>query len=251
MDLGTAAPRSADGRSPGGSAPCATRSSSDVPRSFSPIVALSLVLPPHVLRSLHGVPADDVRRGAEGVDMKRRNNHGDDFRRKIRRAQKLNDDISIALDELEFEYSMRDGDAPEAGASRCDARQMMLARRVQVAFKPDGTASVTIDDFVPFSVPPTLALLLQVLAKDTGTTNGNGNEDPLVAWKPFKEVVSAMRLLPGSKKFTEGALKQDIHRLRGILSLRRFGALLQTNRRLRAYRIAVLRSIQPALTSPL
>ncbi len=250
MDLGTAASGCADERPQGGAAPGATRSSSFVPRSFSPVVALPLVPPPRGPGSLHDVPADGIRRGAEEVDMKRRKNNGDDRRKKFRRAQKLNDEVSIALDELEQEIFGRDGDAPEAVASRRDARQLTLVRRVQVAFKPDGTASVAVDEFVPFDLPPTLALLLQVLAKDTGTTNGNGNDDPVVPWKPFKDVVSAMRLLPGCKNFTESALKQDIHRLRGILSLRRFGDLLQTNRRLRAYRFAVLRSTQPATTSP-
>jgi hypothetical protein len=157
---------------------------------------------------------------------------------KLRKAQAMNDDVGIKLDELQ--YILAEGGVLD-GIARCRApQQLQQARKLQVMFGADGSASVAVDDLMPFSVPPVLAKLAQILAVGKGNTQVDCPEDPFVPFKSFDEIISIMAKSL-DRDFSESALKQSIHRLRKILSFHGFGGLLQTNRQKRAYRLAVRR----------
>jgi hypothetical protein len=144
----------------------------------------------------------------------RRKCNASDLIAKVKRAQALNDSISI-----------------------------------KISFEADGTASVSFDDSVPFRVPPVLAYLLQLLAMDTSCMDWIDSDDPLVPFKSYGEIAAAMTKILGDRKFTRGALRQGIHRLRKTLACHGFDGLLQTNRLRGAYRIAVRRKKNPTLAS--
>jgi hypothetical protein len=167
---------------------------------------------------------------------------GSDLIAKLQRAQTLHDDVSVTLDEIH--WMLVEGGGAGAGVPRRGSRPPQFARSLQLSFVADGTASVTIDGSLPFSLPPVLAALLQTLAGDIG--EASLSEDSLVPFKTYGEIISSMAQILGGAVFTEGALKQGIHRLRKILAFQGFAGLIQTNRRSRAYRFAVQRKASSA-----
>ena len=97
-----------------------------------------------------------------------------------------------------------------------------------------GGAWVVVNEFHKFPLSPKLARLLEVLAADDGRCT-----DGSVAWKPVKEVRSAMKDHPAALPPTARAVSQLASRLRKCLD--RVGVdprLVQYSRRRQALRFA-------------
>ncbi len=164
--------------------------------------------------------------------------HGDELIHKVRKIQTMNDNVSIGLDEIE--YLIKEHGVPGAPRQPSEYPPSERAWRFQISYDDVGTASVTVNDSQPFRVPPVLAVLLDVLAQETGDANRACVEDSLVPFKTYDEILPKMTEALG-REFTERALKQAVCRLRRILERRGFAGLLQTNRLKRGYRLAVWR----------
>ncbi len=159
---------------------------------------------------------------------------------KVRIAKTLTENISIEIDKMEHKLSQ--GSAVRSCPStRSIPHPLKQVHRLQISFEADGMASAYIDDLVPFRLPPVLASLLQVLAMDTGTARALCADDPLVPYKSYEEIISNMTIMLGGRGYTKGALREGIYRLRRIMAEHDFDGLIQTNRRLGAYRLALRR----------
>ncbi len=170
--------------------------------------------------------------------MNQKNNRGE-LIGKLKRAVHLNDNIGIKLDEII--WTITEGGMTWEDPPRRDTRPFKKAHKLHISFEADGTASVTVNDLLPFQVPPVSGALLHILAMDTANTAAHRADDPLVPFKSYDEIISNMNKMLRNRKFTKNALRQGIHRLRKMLAFHGFDGLLQTNRQERAYRLAVRR----------
>lgn len=170
-------------------------------------------------------------------------------------AELLADTVSCEIARLE---RILEGGAAAGGVdARAGARASKAAGRenlrrlaeggvayVEIRPRADGLSDVRVDGGKQFTLPPTLADLLHVLA-----TSGGTSEDDLVGWKTTDEVAILLGKLSG-RRFTRHGVAQNVHRLRREL-LERGGAnpfLIQTNRR-RGLRFALRRRTEPVLSS--
>lgn len=89
----------------------------------------------------------------------------------------------------------------------------------------------------PLKLTPKVASLLLILAGDWGAS-----EDDRVGWKPFDEVLAAMRAMPGGESLSAHALCQLVYRLKEELATAGLPQeLVQWSALRRAYRFACLR----------
>jgi hypothetical protein len=129
------------------------------------------------------------------------------------------------------------------GSGRSDrhvSRHFTHAMRIRISFNADGTASVFIDNLRPFTVSPICGKLTAALAMDSGNKDEACDGDPLVPFKTVEEL-SAHMTAALNRNFTQAALKQAVYRLRRTLRLYGYDGLLQTNRKMGGYRLAVRR----------
>lgn len=106
---------------------------------------------------------------------------------------------------------------------------------VAITYEDDGAASVRINDSQPFSLPPKLGRLLEILAADTAPTPAG-----MIGWKPVAEVRQAMAAATGASPLSRRALNQLVYRLRGELGRMGFHpGLIQYNRASQALRFAL------------
>ena len=103
---------------------------------------------------------------------------------------------------------------------------------LSVTDNADGSFQVLLGAVRTGALSPLLAILIQILALDDGTS-----QDQFVSWKPIDWVIAEMRAIPGRENFNEHALSQAVYRLREILG----HDLVQTHRVNRAYRLVLLR----------
>jgi len=162
--------------------------------------------------------------------------------KKLMRIQKEHDEISIALDELGFLLQQFQ---PDDNHSR---QQMRRANSVLVTKDLDGSSKVAVDGMAPFSIPPVLAVLTQILASETGTGGWSREDDPCVPYKTVKEILERMEKILG-RPYSDGALKQAVYRMRKLMEPQACDLLVQTMRLCRGYRIAVRRRVEPALSA--
>jgi hypothetical protein len=119
-------------------------------------------------------------------------------------------------------------------------RQRDQVCRFQVSIDTDGTATVKIDEMDPFTVSPVLGRLALCLAAENGDAGTKDEVDDFVPYKSVREIVVYMKTSL-HREFTEGALKQAIHRLRKLLGFKDCRGLLQTHRQTGDYRIRLRR----------
>jgi hypothetical protein len=163
---------------------------------------------------------------------------------KIKNAQVLVENISKEIDGMKSNVTRKPPDKPNPVPKLLFSRlnQIHTLRITPGAF---GAAEVSINNHVPFSLPPNLASLLEILAADEGipgTPNGN---DPLVPFKKAYMILLDMTKILGGKQYTKHALRQSIYLLRKIMTENGFDGLIQTNRQLGAYRLALRRKQNP------
>jgi hypothetical protein len=159
------------------------------------------------------------------------------FHARIKRIQSLLDTISTKIDKIDCEFTNGAIIMP-VPPQHHEASQ---AHNLQISFENQGTAFVSINGLVPFQVSPVLAHLLQILAIDTGNTRALYANDSLVPFKSNDEIISGMMELTGGRKYTKGAARTGIYRLRKIMAREGFHGLIHTNRQLRGYRFALRR----------
>jgi len=107
---------------------------------------------------------------------------------------------------------------------------------LEIKPRPDGMADVRIDGGKRFTLPPTLADLMNALSIDNGVS-----DDDFVGWKTLREVAEYLAGQSG-RPVTKRAITQNVYRLRKEL-FDRGGVnpyLVQTNRR-RGVRFALRR----------
>lgn len=102
------------------------------------------------------------------------------------------------------------------------------AASLAITPRSDGFAEVQVDGGKLFTLPPTLAELLSILASN----RGREEEDGLVGWKTIDEIARLLEKKAG-RSFTTHAVTQQIHRLRRELFVRGRANpwLVQTHRR--------------------
>jgi hypothetical protein len=168
------------------------------------------------------------REGSPGVSTMRQNGSGDN----------MHDDFSF---DNENYNPFTAGNGMAGGHSeRHVSRNFTQAMKIRISFNADGTASVFIDNLRPFPVSPICGKLAEALAMDSGNKDAARDGDPLVPFKTVEELCAHMTAAL-NRNFTQAALKQAIYRLRRTLSSYGYGGLLQTNRKMRGYRLAVRR----------
>ena len=157
----------------------------------------------------------------------------------IRNAKSLLENISEEIDEMEHEVSER----PQEHTNPPPPPFFSLTQihKLRIVVGALGTAEVFIDDLVPFSLPPNLASLLEFLAMDDGIAGTQNGNDPLVPFKNIYWLLLNMTKILGGKPYTKHALRQSVYRLRKIMADNGFNGLIQTNRQLGAYRVALRR----------
>ena len=171
------------------------------------------------------------------------------FSLRIRRIQQLLDMIGTRIDRIDCSLTNGNitiGNPPPRQETTHSLKQ---AHDLQISFEDKGSASVSINGLVPFQVPPVPAYLLQILAIDTGNTSALFANDPLVPFKSFDEIISHMMNFAGGRKYTKDAARTGVFRLRRIMAQQGFHKLIQTNRRLGAYRFALRRKDNSTLAA--
>ncbi len=168
----------------------------------------------------------------------RRQKSGNELVTKIRRVQKIHDDVGLKLEEIELLLA-RSG---MNGTTPAQSGPVLIEPpwHLEMSFEADGGASVSVDNFVPFHLSRVLATLLYILAKDTG--DASGKDDPLVPFKDFGAVTAHMAKMLGRDRYAEKTLMTAIHRLRKALEWNGFGGLIETDKHQRAYRLAIRRT---------
>ncbi len=112
--------------------------------------------------------------------------------------------------------------------------------RFDVSMDSDGNATLGIEEKDPFVVPPVLGWLALCLAAEEGEAGPNDENDPYVPYKSTGKIIAYMQASL-ERKYTKGALRQAIHRLRDILESCDCREVLQTNQRTGDYRIRLRR----------
>lgn len=115
---------------------------------------------------------------------------------------------------------------------------------LEIKARPDGMADIRIDGGKQFTLPPTLADLMNALSIDNGLS-----DDAFVGWKTVKEIAAYLTKQSG-KPVSKRAITQNVYRLRKEL-FDRGGVnpyLVQTNRR-RGVRFALRRKPSPVIAS--
>ncbi len=162
----------------------------------------------------------------------------------IKSAKTLIANIGTVVDAIQFELSQINWDN-ENPPPKPVFRPLRQIRRLEIQPGELGGAEVSIDDMVPFYISQNLAALLEILARDAGIMISKTGGDPLVPFKNIHDIIDSMEEELGGEPLTPHALEQTICRLRNALAENGFAGLIQTNRRLRAYRIALRRKNYP------
>ena len=167
------------------------------------------------------------------------------FAKRIERIKNLVDMTITKVDVIE--YIVTNTNTPPEGPpiSQEPNHLPKEAHELQITFLESGSASVSIDGLAPFQVSPMLGHLLQALAFDTGDTNALYPDDALVPFKTYDEIIMIVTRFGGGSRYTKAAVRTGVHRLRQIMAEESFPGLIQTNRRLRAYRFALRRKALP------
>lgn len=155
--------------------------------------------------------------------------------RELEKFQKINDEVGIALDN--FQYRLKEACFPNRKSGRTKRRPLEHAHSLRLSWKPNGSATVSIDNILPFALPPVSAHLLEVLAMDR--EDADPADRPYVAFKGYGTIRAEMSRRLG-RPYKEHALKQAICRLR--LQLFPYGcdALVTNNRHKKAYRLVLV-----------
>lgn len=192
------------------------------------------------LRGGAGQAADGQRKAKTMKEKakKERANH------MIRKALTHQDIATETLEELEWLLA-NGGISTEFIAIKPRLQREQVCR-FQVSVDVDGTATIEIEEKDPFIVSPVLGRLAFYLAVENGETISIDEYDPYVPFKSAGEIIAYMQTSL-HREFTDGALKQAIHRLRRILAAHDCREVLQTNRQTGAYRIKLRRKKMCAL----
>jgi hypothetical protein len=141
-----------------------------------------------------------------------------------------------------------DGAAPQTRPRKlrprpaAHAAPQPVAVNLDIKQRADGSAAVSVNFGETFVVPPVLADLLDILARDT-----HRGADDLVGWKSLDEV-AILLAKRSDRRFTRHAVTQQVYRLRKVM-IERGGLdpeLIQTNRR-HGVRIALKRRAGPVI----
>jgi len=158
------------------------------------------------------------------------------------------DKLTDKLEEIDLNLARMQ--TPVGNSQSQPTPQYYQACRFQVMVETDGTGTVSVDDVLRFRVPPVLARLAQVLAMETGDASADGADDPYVPYKTTGFILSQMARLLG-RRFTEGALKQAVCRLRKIMAGHGCARLLETHKFMKAYRVRLRRNKMCAVAAAL
>jgi hypothetical protein len=160
---------------------------------------------------------------------------------KIKRVQQIHEDVGVRLEEIELLLARRG----IGGAAQVPSVPVSIEPpgHLEMSFDACGDATVRVDNFVPFALSCVPAALLYILSEDTG--DSGGKDDILVPFKEFDAITARMAMRLGRRRYTEGAMKTAICRLRKILATKGFGGLVETDKPRRAYRFAILRTTTP------
>lgn len=153
----------------------------------------------------------------------------DDFQVVVEAILAGNQDISPNLPNLSKARARRH-------SSDADKREREKAAlgvsNVTVTRQPDGYATVSIECYQEFTLPPILSDLLTLLCGETGRS-----DDDLVGWKTKTELALSLSKRTGTN-VTERAIIQNLYRLRKCLAAAGVSPyLIQSNRR-KGYRFA-------------
>jgi hypothetical protein len=162
----------------------------------------------------------------------------------IKNAQVYVENIRKEIDEMKLNVTPKPPDKPNPGPKPPFPRLNQI-HTLTIKFGAFGAAEVSINNHVPFFLPPNLASLLEILAMDEGIPGTQNGNDPLVGFKKTYMILLSMTKILGGKQYTKHALRQSIYRLRKILSENGFDGLIQTSRQLEAYRLALRRKQNP------
>jgi len=153
------------------------------------------------------------------------------------RAEQLEEELARIINEINEPAArldpalcgFRDPELGRATVKACVSIQFDRHARRRVAVRLDHGESLVL--------PPVLGELLKILAKDLG---GHA-EDDLVGWKSLDQLRDLLAVETG-RLHSRRALVENVYRLRKAFAAADLdAALLQTNPRMRAYRLAVRR----------
>jgi hypothetical protein len=184
-----------------------------------------------------------TRNSMEAEAMKGKTKKGDAIGI-FRQGMVFQDKATECFEQFEVEY-VSEGTS-EGFIKILPRRQREQVCRFHVAVDGDGTATIEIEEKDPFIVSPVLGRLAFYLAVENGETISADEYDPYVPFKSTGEIIAYMQTSL-HREFTDGALRQAIHRLRKILAAHDCGEVLQTNRQTGAYRIRLRRKKMCAL----
>jgi hypothetical protein len=155
--------------------------------------------------------------------------------KEIERIQKINDNFGVALDSVQ--YKLKEGYFADGKWRRPKRHPMEHAHRLCVSWKPNGSATVSIDNIPPFTLPLVSAHLLEVLAMDG--EDADPADRPYVPFKSYRSIMAEMSRRLG-RPYNEHALKQAVYRLKLQLYPYRCEALVFNNRYKKAYRFVLV-----------
>ncbi len=155
--------------------------------------------------------------------------------KRLEKAQKKHDNVGIELDAIHCDLT--ETYLPALGLKRPGRRPIEHAHRLNVLWKANGTAAVSIDNIPPFSLPLVSAHLLEVLAIDG--PNVDPADLPYVPFKSYRAIMAEMSRRLG-RCHREHTLKQAVYRLKLQLYPYRCEALVVNNRHKKAYRFLLV-----------
>ncbi len=158
----------------------------------------------------------------------------------VKDALELLENISIVVDAIQYKLA-QPNTVRRKPRSRTTSNSLRQVRKISIQPGALGISEVTIDDWEPFCLSANLAALLEVLAMDAGIKNGQYVNDSLVPFKRTLDVILSLAKRLGREPLSERALRMRICRLRKVLAESGFEGLIQTDRQLRAYRVALRR----------
>ncbi len=163
------------------------------------------------------------------------------FLKRIRLIKNLVETVSTKVDVIDCilaDIRALPTDLPEQQEPEDFPKQV---HDLQITYLESGSASVSINDLVPFQVSAMMGHLLNALAIDTKDTNALYPDDPLVPFKSYDEIILHMVQFGGGGQYTKAGIRTGVYRLRQAMAEQGFAGLIQTNRRLQAYRFALRR----------
>jgi hypothetical protein len=153
------------------------------------------------------------------------------------------DELLKAIDAIWHAVAKLEKKIRDMQAERKNPRESMLepAWAVDITYRDDGNAMVRINESEPFSLPPKLARLLEILISGAGPA-----ADGMSAWKPVDSVRRQMAGESGSEPLAARALNQLVYRLGRELRRNGFhSGLIQRDKYKRVMRLAAFVRARP------